>query len=61
MFHHFYYLVKHGETFGETLISFCAILRHFAFHFNSLISLKTPTNTAFSPYSIFLYCGAGGK
>ena len=47
MFHHFCYLVKHGETFGETFISFCAILRHFAIYEQSSKSSKTPINPLF--------------
>lgn len=47
MFHHFCCLVKHGETFGETFVSFCAILRHLAIHEQSSKFSETPINPLF--------------
>lgn len=47
MFHQIGFLVKHGETFGETFLSFCAILRHFAIHEQSQKSSETPINPLF--------------
>lgn len=47
MFHHFGGLVKHGETFGETFISFCTILHHFAIQEQSSKSSETPINPMF--------------